>query len=149
MQPEFNEIQKLREQGNVIYVYTQKELQDMEKAARKTETRVFRLYYTPAANAYGTATITVTAADNGGTANGGADTSAARTFTITVNPVNDAPSFVQGIDVTVTKNSTVALSLGWSMPGNQCRARLGQLSAKTVRLPNLFFWIKSPSLGEP
>ena len=40
-----------REQGNVIYVYTQKELQDMEKAARKTETRVFRLYYTPAANA--------------------------------------------------------------------------------------------------
>jgi type IV pilus assembly protein PilQ len=40
-----------RENGNVIYVYTQKELQDMEKAARKTETRVFRLYYTPAANA--------------------------------------------------------------------------------------------------
>ena len=40
-----------REKGNVIYVYTQKEIQDMEKAARVTKTEVFRLYYTPAANA--------------------------------------------------------------------------------------------------
>ena len=40
-----------REKGNVIYVYTQKEIQDMEKAARVTKTEVFRVYYTPAANA--------------------------------------------------------------------------------------------------
>src|SRR5436190_9659492 len=40
-----------REKGNVIYVYTAKEIQDMEKAARVTKTEVFRLYYTPAANA--------------------------------------------------------------------------------------------------
>jgi VCBS repeat-containing protein len=51
------------------------------------------LTYTAAANATGTATITVHAHDNGGTANGGIDTSADQTFTITVNPVNDAPSF--------------------------------------------------------
>src|SRR5204862_6531415 len=40
------------------------------------------LTYQTAANANGTATVTVVAKDNGGTANGGADTSASQTFTI-------------------------------------------------------------------
>ena len=40
-----------REQGNFIFVYTQKELDDQEKATRKQKTEVIRLYYTPAANA--------------------------------------------------------------------------------------------------
>jgi large repetitive protein len=30
--------------------------------------------------------------DNGGTANGGVDTSAPQQFTITVNPINDEPN---------------------------------------------------------
>ena len=50
------------------------------------------LTFTPAANAHGTATVTVQAHDDGGTDNGGVDTSAAQTFTITVTAVNDAPS---------------------------------------------------------
>ncbi len=49
------------------------------------------LTYRPAANANGSASVSVKATDDGGTANGGVDTSAAKTFTITVNPVNDAP----------------------------------------------------------
>jgi hypothetical protein len=36
--------------------------------------------------------VTVTLADNGGTSNGGIDTSAPQTFSITVTAVNDAPS---------------------------------------------------------
>jgi type IV pilus assembly protein PilQ len=40
-----------REKGNFIYVYTTKEIADMEQAARVKKTEVFRLYYTPAANA--------------------------------------------------------------------------------------------------
>ena len=48
------------------------------------------LIYTPAANANGSATVTVQIHDNGG----GADTSAAQTFVITVNAVNDAPTLV-------------------------------------------------------
>ena len=39
--------------------------------------------------------------DNGGTANGGVDTSAAQTFVINVTAVNDAPSFTKGADPTV------------------------------------------------
>ena len=49
------------------------------------------LTYTAAANQSGTATITVHVQDDGGTANGGGDTSAGQTFSITVNAVNDAP----------------------------------------------------------
>ena len=49
------------------------------------------LNYTPAPNAYGTATVTVQLKDDGGTENGGNDTSDPETFTITVNPVDDPP----------------------------------------------------------
>lgn len=48
------------------------------------------LTFQTAANANGTATVTVTVTDDGGTANGGADTTT-RTFQIVVDPVNDAP----------------------------------------------------------
>ncbi len=40
-----------REKGNFIYVYSAKEIADMDKAARVMKTEVFRLYYTPAVNA--------------------------------------------------------------------------------------------------
>lgn len=49
------------------------------------------LAYTPVPDASGTATITVAVHDDGGTANGGVDT-VTRTFTVTVTPVNDAPT---------------------------------------------------------
>ncbi|MDX1461075.1 MAG: Ig-like domain-containing protein [Xanthomonadales bacterium] len=51
------------------------------------------LTYTPAADANGVANVTINIMDDGGTANGGVDTSADQFFTITVNPVNDAPTF--------------------------------------------------------
>lgn len=50
------------------------------------------LTFQTAANSNGTATFSVTATDNGGTANSGSDTSAAKTFVITVNAVNDPPT---------------------------------------------------------
>jgi type IV pilus assembly protein PilQ len=40
-----------REKGNVIYVYTKKELDQIEKDERKQVTETFRVFYTPAANA--------------------------------------------------------------------------------------------------
>ena len=42
------------------------------------------LSYTPVPDGNGVATVTVTAHDDGGTANGGVDTSAPQTFTITI-----------------------------------------------------------------
>ncbi len=54
------------------------------------------LSYTSAPNASGTAVISYTISDNGGTLNGGVDTSPVQTFTIVINPVNNAPSFTGG-----------------------------------------------------
>jgi hypothetical protein len=54
------------------------------------------LTYTPASNENGVTNVTVTAHDDGGIANGGSDTSASQVFSITLTPVNDAPSFVAG-----------------------------------------------------
>ena len=51
------------------------------------------LSFQPANNSYGTATVTVTVMDNGGTANGGINTFS-QTFTATVLPVNHAPTLV-------------------------------------------------------
>src|SRR5207302_3848543 len=72
------------------------------------------LNYTPAANANGSATITVVLKDNGGTGNGGVDTTAAQTFTITVNPVNDAPSFTKGANQTVNNNAGPQTVNNWA-----------------------------------
>jgi hypothetical protein len=53
--------------------------------------RMGRLEFASATNAFGSANVTVTVRDDGGTANGGQDTFA-RSFTIAVNPVNDLPT---------------------------------------------------------
>ena len=54
------------------------------------------LTYTAAPDASGSAEITIVLRDSGGTDNGGVNTSAPRTFTITVTSANDAPSFTAG-----------------------------------------------------
>ncbi|MEM7054675.1 MAG: Ig-like domain-containing protein, partial [Pseudomonadota bacterium] len=57
-----------------------------------------RLSFTPADDANGTANITVDLMDDGGTDNGGGDTSPPQTFAINVTAVNDAPAFIVGPD---------------------------------------------------
>jgi methionine-rich copper-binding protein CopC len=94
------------------------------------------LTYTPAADAFGVATITLTLSDNGGTANGGVDTSAPQTFTITVNSVNDAPSFIAVTPITVLEDSgaqtaTVANAIS-AGPANES----GQTLAFLVNVTN-------------
>jgi hypothetical protein len=70
------------------------------------------LTFAPAADAYGVATVTVIAHDDGGTANGGIDDSPPLTFTISIAAVNDAPSFNAGSDQTA-----VSLLGPQSVPG--------------------------------
>lgn len=73
-----------------------------------------KLRYTPAADANGSATVTVVAHDDGGTANGGIADSAPRTFTVTIDPVNDAPSFSAGSDQTVVSLLGAQTIPGWA-----------------------------------
>ena len=72
------------------------------------------LTYPPAANASGTATVSVRAIDDGGTADGGSDTSAAQSFQIAVAPANDAPGFAGGADQSVFENAAAQTVPGWA-----------------------------------
>lgn len=100
------------------------------------------LSFTLVSNASGSAAITILLKDNGGTANGGFDTSPEQTFTITVNPVNDAPSFSRGPSQVVLVNSGAQTVANWATnikagPADESGQTLDfQVTANTN--PNLF-----------
>ncbi|CAD5967981.1 DUF4347 domain-containing protein [Planktothrix agardhii] len=72
------------------------------------------LTYTPAADANGTSTFDVAVQDNGRIANGGVDTSTTQTFTITVNSVNDKPSFSNlGNQILTAWTNTIQTVSNW------------------------------------
>jgi hypothetical protein len=68
------------------------------------------LTYTAAANANGTANVSVVLTDDGGTANGGVDATATVAFTITISAINDAPQADAGADQTIECSNPVMLS---------------------------------------
>jgi hypothetical protein len=73
------------------------------------------LHYTPAVNTNGVATVSVQIHDNGGTANGGVDTSTPpQTFTITVTLVNQAPTFSAGTDQSILEDAGPIAVPGWA-----------------------------------
>ena len=98
------------------------------------------LTFTPTANAFGVAAVTVQLRDNGGNVNGGSDTSAAQTFAIQINSVNDAPSFTPGGDVTVIRGAT-RRSVPWASQisvGAANEASQAAAFVLTVDKPQLF-----------
>src|SRR5262249_32049462 len=68
------------------------------------------LTFTPAPDANGSATVTVTLKDNGGTANGGVDTSAAQTLVITVRAVHGAPALDPVADANLDEETLPSFS---------------------------------------
>ena len=72
------------------------------------------LTYTPAAQTGGSSTFTVEVMDSGTTASGGVNLSVPQTFTITVNTVNHAPSFVKGPNETVPENIGAQSLTAWA-----------------------------------
>ncbi len=107
------------------------------------------LTFTPAANAFGFATVTVFVQDNGGTLNGGVDTSAAQTFTITVTSVNDAPSLTFLTNsVVVLEDSGPASVVGFASfsPGPANEAGQG-LAGYTVANNNSALFLAQPALA--
>ncbi|MHB8108280.1 MAG: tandem-95 repeat protein, partial [Candidatus Cryosericum sp.] len=73
-----------------------------------------RLSFTLAANANGIATIALALHDDGGTSDGGIDTSSSQTFTIAVTADNDTPSFAKGADQTVTEDCGTQIVPNWA-----------------------------------
>ena len=106
------------------------------------------LKYTPVADQHGTATITVTVTDNGGTANGG-DDSKTRTFTITVGSVNDEPTLNAIADESVDEDAaeqTVALGGIGSGAANESQTlTVTASSSNTALIPDPTVVYTSPN----
>jgi hypothetical protein len=99
------------------------------------------LTYTSAPNANGTAHVTVFAVDDGGIADGGHDTSASQSFTITVTAVNDAPTFTPGGSQTVVSLLGAQTVNDWAKgisPGPSDEASQAVSFTVSVSNPSLF-----------
>lgn len=99
------------------------------------------LTYTPAPNAHGTFTFQVRVRDNGGTAAGGIDTSAPQTFTVTINPVNDAPSFAASNPAATLEDAGPVAVSAWATfnPGpNEASQAVQSYIVSAVSNPSLF-----------
>ncbi len=105
------------------------------------------LTYTPATNANGSATITIVAKDDGGTQNGGVDTSAPLTFTITVNPVNDPPSFTKGPNQSVVEDAGPQSVSGWATAISAGPGESGQTVTFTVTNDNNTLFSAQPAVA--
>ncbi len=79
------------------------------------------LSFTPAADAWGTATVTATVQDDGGTALGGVDTSAPQTFLITVYQVDEFLNVEAGSDQSGEEGETLTFSGTCSDPDDPQR----------------------------
>ncbi len=90
------------------------------------------LTYRSAPNAFGSADITLVLQDNGGTANGGDNTSTARTFTITVTPVNDPLTLTTPVIAYGTVGNTQLHVAGATVPGLASIADAASILSKSV-----------------
>src|SRR5262249_29901412 len=98
------------------------------------------LSFTPAPNAFGTATVTVVLTDSGGTANGGRNASNPQKFFIVVVGVNDAPGFLRRPDVSAPQDAPVTF-VNWAtgiVNGPPNEANQGHAFIVTNDNPTLF-----------
>ena len=99
------------------------------------------LTFSTAPDMYGTSVVEVSLKDNGGTENGGVDTSPKISFTIEILPVNDAPVFVSGSNISVQEDSGAQTINAWATgigagPANE-QEQLLQFSV-SINDPSLF-----------
>ena len=93
-----------------------------------------KLTYTPKIDIFGSTLLTVYLQDNGGVLNGGNNTSTMYQFTISIESVNDAPSFSPGPGKTVIKSSGLNSFSNWATniipgPTNESSQTLNFISA--------------------
>ncbi|MBK9495188.1 MAG: hypothetical protein IPO08_11775 [Xanthomonadales bacterium] len=108
------------------------------------------LSYTAAADEFGSSTFDVLVQDDGGTANGGDDTSLTQTFTITVNSVNDEPDFTAANPATVLEDAGAQTVAGWVTafdPGPANESGQGVLGYTVGNLSNAALFSVAPSVA--
>ncbi len=104
------------------------------------------LTFTPADNAFGSAEVSVTPSDDGGTANGGDDTGTVQTFTITVTAVNDEPRFTVGADQEADEDSSAQTIDPWATGIGVGPGEGGQTATFTVDNDNPALFSAGPTV---
>ena len=141
------------ESGQVLTFHTSNDNNALFSVQPQFNASTGTLTYTPAANQNGSATVSVYLTDNGGTANGGSDTSATKTFKITVTAVNDAPSFALPVspDQTVLEDAGAQTVSGFATSISAGPAdESGQvLTFHTSNDNNALFSMQPPSTRRP
>ncbi len=92
------------------------------------------LTFTPAPNAFGTATVTVQLHDNGGVGSSGADTSAPQTFVISVAAINDAPTTAAD-SYTLSSGATLTVPAASGVLANDIDADGDAIAAQLLEAP--------------
>jgi VCBS repeat-containing protein len=92
------------------------------------------LTFTSAPDAFGVTAVILTLQDSGGTLNGGVDTTV-KTFTITINPVNDAPVAVNDAGATTELGTTTGSG---SVLSNDTDVDPGETATLVVAVPGTF-----------
>ncbi len=88
--------------------------------------------------------------DDGGTANGGVNTSAPQTFTITVHAVNDAPSFTIGANQSAMSSIGTQAIADWAtdfMPGPADEANQSLLAYEVISNSNPALFAAAPVIA--
>lgn len=105
------------------------------------------LSFTSAPNAFGSALVTAVLKDNGGTDNGGVDTSPPQTFAITIRSVNDPPSFQEGPDQVVVQYAGPQTVVNWATTiSNGPPNESSQVATFITTNNNLSLFIVQPSI---
>ena len=105
------------------------------------------LTYQAAADSNGTATFSVTLSDNGSGTAPNVNISPVQTFTITVNAVNDAPSFTKGANQTVLEDAGEQTVSGWATNISAGTNEPGQTVTFTVVADTLALFIVQPAIS--
>ncbi|KPA13923.1 hypothetical protein MHK_005870, partial [Candidatus Magnetomorum sp. HK-1] len=67
------------------------------------------LSFEPEKNIFGTTNVDILLKDDAGISNGGKNESSSQSFTITIQPVNDPPSFTLGNDLAIKQNTVITI----------------------------------------
>ncbi|KPA19103.1 secreted protein containing PKD domain protein [Candidatus Magnetomorum sp. HK-1] len=106
------------------------------------------LTFKSAADAFGSASVRLYLRDNGGISDGGINESIYQEFTLTINPVNDAPSYDAGGDVLIYEDASNQVITNWAKNISAGAPNEDQLLTFRYDLENSYLFSSPPEISQ-